>query len=203
MSSCYIHYFKNCENIEFTVRLCTVLYSLNSVNKRPSENMISLCNTVCKCYVFLLDTDDTCYYILLKEHIFCRTLAVGNSVDAGQSKREVNQVKKGKKKEESESGEEGSDDEWETDDGSENDDEDVNDFDDPNEMFADEETKSRFTEYSMSSSVLPRNKGLRQLDDHFEKVTYLDNSTSLFKLTLRSINCNEYGLLVLLIIMAK
>lgn len=121
-------------------------------------------------------------------------------MDSGQSKREVNQVKKGKNKEESESGEEGSDDEWETDDGSENDDEDVNDFDDPNEMFADEETKSRFTEYSMSSSVLPRNKGLRQLDDHFEKVTYLDSSTCLYRLTLRSFNYNEYGLLVLLII---
>ena len=34
----------------------------------------------------------------------------------------------------------------------------------------DEETKSRFTNYSMSSSVIRRNDGLTLLDDRFEKV---------------------------------
>lgn len=37
-------------------------------------------------------------------------------------------------------------------------------------MFMDEETKSRFTNYSMSSSVIKRNDGLTLLDDRFEKV---------------------------------
>lgn len=36
--------------------------------------------------------------------------------------------------------------------------------------FADEETKSRFTEYSMSSSVMRRNEQLTLLDGRFEKV---------------------------------
>lgn len=36
--------------------------------------------------------------------------------------------------------------------------------------FKDEETKSRFTDYSMSSSVISRNKQLTLLDDKFEKV---------------------------------
>ncbi|EDO32402.1 predicted protein [Nematostella vectensis] len=36
--------------------------------------------------------------------------------------------------------------------------------------FDDEETKSRFTSYSMTSSVIRRNKGLTMLDDKFEKV---------------------------------
>lgn len=35
--------------------------------------------------------------------------------------------------------------------------------------FDDEETKSRFTEYSMSSSVMRRNEQLSLLDDRFEK----------------------------------
>ncbi|KAI0225499.1 hypothetical protein LSAT2_023745 [Lamellibrachia satsuma] len=35
--------------------------------------------------------------------------------------------------------------------------------------FAEEETKSRFTSYSMSSSVVTRNAGLTLLDDRFEK----------------------------------
>lgn len=34
-----------------------------------------------------------------------------------------------------------------------------------------EDTKSRFTEFSMSSSVVPRNDQLTLLDDRFEKVT--------------------------------
>ncbi|KAK3089237.1 hypothetical protein FSP39_002023 [Pinctada imbricata] len=37
-------------------------------------------------------------------------------------------------------------------------------------MFGNEETKSRFTEYSMSSSVIRRNDGLSLLDDRFEKL---------------------------------
>ncbi|KAL0125309.1 hypothetical protein PUN28_004438 [Cardiocondyla obscurior] len=36
--------------------------------------------------------------------------------------------------------------------------------------FAEEETKSRFTEYSMSSSVMKRNEQLTLLDDKFEKM---------------------------------
>lgn len=36
-------------------------------------------------------------------------------------------------------------------------------------MFADEETKSRFTEYSLTSSVMRRNEQLTLLDDRFEK----------------------------------
>ena len=37
-------------------------------------------------------------------------------------------------------------------------------------MFMDEETKSRFTEYSLTSSVMRRNEQLTLLDDRFEKV---------------------------------
>ena len=37
--------------------------------------------------------------------------------------------------------------------------------------FAEEETKSRFTSYSMTSSVVTRNAGLTLLDDRFEKVS--------------------------------
>lgn len=40
-------------------------------------------------------------------------------------------------------------------------------------LFMDEETKSRFTEYSMTSSVMRRNEQLSLLDDRFEKVTVL------------------------------
>lgn len=40
----------------------------------------------------------------------------------------------------------------------------------PQYTFNDEETKSRFTEYSMSSSVMKRNEQLTLLDDKFEKV---------------------------------
>lgn len=38
--------------------------------------------------------------------------------------------------------------------------------------FKDEETKSRFTEYSMSSSVMRRNEQLSLLDSRFEKVKF-------------------------------
>lgn len=37
--------------------------------------------------------------------------------------------------------------------------------------FKEEETKSRFTEYSMSSSVIRRNEQLTLLDDKFERVS--------------------------------
>ncbi|XP_012214437.1 protein LTV1 homolog [Linepithema humile] len=40
----------------------------------------------------------------------------------------------------------------------------------PQYTFKEEETKSRFTEYSMSSSVMRRNEQLRLLDDKFEKM---------------------------------
>lgn len=40
----------------------------------------------------------------------------------------------------------------------------------PQYSFRDEETRSRFTEYSMSSSVMRRNEQLTLLDDKFEKV---------------------------------
>ena len=46
------------------------------------------------------------------------------------------------------------------------------DFQYGDNMFMDEETKSRFTNYSMSSSVIRRNDGLTLLDDRFEKVEY-------------------------------
>ncbi|XP_039659983.1 protein LTV1 homolog isoform X2 [Perca fluviatilis] len=39
----------------------------------------------------------------------------------------------------------------------------------PEFLFMDEETKSRFTEYSMTSSVMRRNEQLTLLDDRFEK----------------------------------
>ncbi|XP_061168018.1 protein LTV1 homolog [Saccostrea echinata] len=42
--------------------------------------------------------------------------------------------------------------------------------DDRGKMFMEEETKSRFTNYSMSSSVIRRNEGLTLLDDRFEKL---------------------------------
>lgn len=37
-------------------------------------------------------------------------------------------------------------------------------------LFMQEETKSRFTEYSMTSSVMRRNEQLTLLDERFEKV---------------------------------
>ena len=44
------------------------------------------------------------------------------------------------------------------------------DFQYGDHQFMDEETKSRFTNYSISSSVMRRNEGLTLLDDRFEKV---------------------------------
>lgn len=40
-------------------------------------------------------------------------------------------------------------------------------------LFMNEETKSRFTEYSMTSSVIKRNEQLTLLDERFEKVKKL------------------------------
>lgn len=36
-----------------------------------------------------------------------------------------------------------------------------------------EETKSRFTDYSMSSSIIRRNENLQLLDDQFEQVLWI------------------------------
>ena len=38
------------------------------------------------------------------------------------------------------------------------------------QSFSDDETKTRFTNYSMSSSVIRRNQGLTLVDDKFEQV---------------------------------
>lgn len=46
----------------------------------------------------------------------------------------------------------------------------IGSLDGPQFTFKDEETKSRFTDYSMSSSVIRRNEQLTLLDDRFEKV---------------------------------
>lgn len=46
-------------------------------------------------------------------------------------------------------------------------------YDDDVASLDKEETKSRFTEFSMSSSVVPRNDQLTLLDDRFEKVSVL------------------------------
>ena len=47
---------------------------------------------------------------------------------------------------------------------------DFSDDDDGGRMFMDEETKTQFTNYSVSSSVMRRNEGLTLLDDRFEKL---------------------------------
>lgn len=44
-------------------------------------------------------------------------------------------------------------------------------------LFWEEETKSRFTEYSMTSSVMRRNEQLTLHDERFEKVRSLRNAT--------------------------
>lgn len=41
----------------------------------------------------------------------------------------------------------------------------------PELLFMDEETRSRFTNYSITSSVMRRNEQLTLLDDRFEKVS--------------------------------
>lgn len=47
---------------------------------------------------------------------------------------------------------------------------DVHSLNGPQYTFKEEETKSRFTEYSMSSSMMRRNEQLTLLDDKFEQV---------------------------------
>lgn len=44
-------------------------------------------------------------------------------------------------------------------------------------LFWEEETKSRFTEYSMTSSIMRRNEQLTLHDERFEKVSSLRNGT--------------------------
>ena len=56
--------------------------------------------------------------------------------------------------------------------GSSDDDSDFGSFDGQH-GFPDEETKSRFTSYSMTSSVIRRSEGLTLIDDRFEKVCTL------------------------------
>jgi len=66
----------------------------------------------------------------------------------------------------------GSDQDWETDSdcmGGRSDDEDEDDEVPELQPFEEEETKTRFTNYSMSSSVIRRNKELSLLDDKFER----------------------------------
>lgn len=46
-------------------------------------------------------------------------------------------------------------------------------------LFMDEETKSRFTEYSLTSSVMRRNEQLSLLDERFEKVSACSVSAAL------------------------
>ena len=45
------------------------------------------------------------------------------------------------------------------------------DYNDDQRTYNSEETKSRFTSYSLTSSVIRRTEGLSLLDDRFEKVT--------------------------------
>ncbi|RZF37679.1 hypothetical protein LSTR_LSTR003090 [Laodelphax striatellus] len=71
--------------------------------------------------------------------------------------------------EEEEEGEDGSDKDWETDE--------ENDKFEVESNFSEEETKSRFTQYSMTSSVIRRNEKLTMLDEKFEQMfaEYDDN----------------------------
>ena len=55
---------------------------------------------------------------------------------------------------------------------SDEEDDDVASLSGPQYTFADEETKSHFTNYSMSSSVIRRNEQLTLLDDRFEQVSW-------------------------------
>ena len=67
---------------------------------------------------------------------------------------------------------------------------DVDSFDGNPCPFADEETKSRFTEYSMSSSVMRRNDQLSLLDQRFEKVPHI-YSYVLYALCCYLITCSS------------
>ncbi|XP_038057454.1 protein LTV1 homolog [Patiria miniata] len=66
-------------------------------------------------------------------------------------------------------GEYGSDEDYSTD-GLEDSDDARDDVGDDLKTFREEETKSHFTNYSMTSSVMRRNEGLTLLDDRFEKI---------------------------------
>lgn len=73
------------------------------------------------------------------------------------------------------------DDEWETDEEDDEEDHDSTDDEGSQEfMFGDCETKTRFTEYSMTSSVMRRNEQLTLLDDCFEKVKQENAATDTF-----------------------
>lgn len=69
----------------------------------------------------------------------------------------------------------------------------VGSLNEPQYTFKDEETKSRFTEYSMSSSVMRRNQQLTLLDDKFEKVyihLFIKTYTMLLSVFPTSFFCN-------------
>ncbi|KAK5648696.1 hypothetical protein RI129_003588 [Pyrocoelia pectoralis] len=63
----------------------------------------------------------------------------------------------------------------------------VNSLEDREYTFRDEETKSRFTEYSMSSSVMRRNDQLTLLDDKFEQMYATYDDTEIGALDLEEI----------------
>jgi hypothetical protein len=89
-----------------------------------------------------------------------------------------------------------SDDSWS--DASDNDDLDMEDEDEvmslngPQLSFSGEETKSRFTQYSMTSSVIRRNEQLSLLDSRFEQVS-LFNITIKFILFLNLVKVTNYS----------
>lgn len=58
------------------------------------------------------------------------------------------------------------------------------------DMFMDEETKSRFTEYSLSSSVIRRNDQLTLLDDRFEQVRIFWNIVIIFIIFFKKYVCH-------------
>ena len=61
------------------------------------------------------------------------------------------------------------------------------DDDNDDDRFAAEETRSRFTDYSLSSSIMPRSEALQTLDDRFERLMeeYDDEKVQLLKLVWR------------------
>ena len=67
---------------------------------------------------------------------------------------------------------------------------DFSDDDDGGRMFMDEETKTQFTNYSVSSSVMRRNEGLTLLDDRFGKVNFNEGLTLLDD-RFETVNFNE------------
>jgi protein LTV1 len=64
-------------------------------------------------------------------------------------------------------------DEWETDDDDDGDSDAAHySSDDDDDVHRGEETRSRFTEYSMTSSIMHRNDKLQLLDEQFERVCF-------------------------------